>query len=112
VEKLFGVDSSRAASLYHNLGGLEHARGRFAEGEPFARKSIELRQRVFDDDHPAVAHDLAALAALLDGQGKYDESEPLYARALEILTAELGDEHYEIAVNLNNLAAIYQANVS
>jgi hypothetical protein len=26
-------------SLYHTLGGLEHARGRFARGEPFARRS-------------------------------------------------------------------------
>ena len=25
------------AAVYHNLGGLEHARGRFTAGEPYAR---------------------------------------------------------------------------
>ena len=97
------------ASIYHNLGGLEHARGRYARGEPFARRSVELRERAFGPDHPDVAADVAAFAALLDGQGKYDEAEPLYRRALSTFERVYGSEHYEIAVNLNNLAAVRQA---
>ena len=38
-------DPAALAALYHNLGGLEHARGRFAQGEPFARRSVALRER-------------------------------------------------------------------
>src|SRR5262249_12479077 len=32
-----GRDHPDLATIYHNLGGLEHARGRHAKGEPFAR---------------------------------------------------------------------------
>ncbi len=30
-----GPNHTDVASIYHNLGGLEHARGRFRRGEPF-----------------------------------------------------------------------------
>jgi tetratricopeptide (TPR) repeat protein len=72
----------------------------------FARKSVELRERVSESDDPALAADLAAL---LDGQEKFDESEPLYLHALAIFRRAHGEEHYEIAVNLHNLAGVYQA---
>lgn len=97
------------ATLYHNLGGLEHSRGRFARGEPCARRSVEIRKKVLGPKHPAVAADLAALAGLLDGQGKYAESEALYHRAFKIFRRIYGPEHYEIAVTYNNLAAVYHA---
>src|SRR5262245_52510965 len=37
AEQVLGPDDAWFASLYHNLGGLEHARGRHVAGEPFAR---------------------------------------------------------------------------
>ena len=33
------------ATLYHNLGGLEHARGRYTRGEPWARRAVAVRER-------------------------------------------------------------------
>ena len=50
------------ATLYHNLGGLEHARGRYAEGEPYARRSVAIREAALGPNHLEVAADLAALA--------------------------------------------------
>jgi hypothetical protein len=60
LEDHYGKDSAEGASIYHNLGGLENARGRFAEGEPFACKSVELRRLTHNDDHPNVAADSAS----------------------------------------------------
>lgn len=99
-------DSDDLATLYHNLGGLEHARRRHAAGEPYARKAVLMRERLLGRDHPAVAADVAALAALLDGQGRYEEAELLYRRALSIFERTLGPDHYEVSVSLNNVAAI------
>ena len=109
MENTSGLEHPLAATLFHNLGGLEHARGRYAEGEPHARRSVEIRERLLGPDHPDTAADVAALAALLDGQGKYDEAEQLYRRALAVFERAYGPEHYEVAVNLNNLAALYHA---
>ena len=86
MKKTLGSAHPELATLYHNLGGLEHARGRYARGEPFARRSVALREQALGLDHPTVAADVAALAALLVGQGKYDEAEAFYQRALAIFT--------------------------
>jgi hypothetical protein len=36
-EKQLGPDHPDLASLYHNLGGLEHPRGKYSKGEPSTR---------------------------------------------------------------------------
>jgi tetratricopeptide (TPR) repeat protein len=107
VERESTVGDTRLADLYHNLGGLEHARRRPARGEAYARRAVEVRIEALGEDHPDVSFDTAALAAVLDAQGKYDEAEPLYQRALVIFRRTRSD--FDIAVNLNNLAALYQA---
>jgi tetratricopeptide (TPR) repeat protein len=104
VEGAHGVDSPETATIHHNLGGLEHARGRYELGEPHARKAYEIRRRARGEDHPETAADGAALAGVLDGLERYNESEPLYRQALTVFERIYGPEHYEIAVNLNNLA--------
>jgi tetratricopeptide (TPR) repeat protein len=96
-------DLSLQASIEHNLGGLYHARGDYARGEPHARRSVELRVRARGTAHER-AQERAALAALLEPQGKLDEAERLYRGALTVF-ARLGDE-YELGVNESNLAAV------
>jgi tetratricopeptide (TPR) repeat protein len=107
VDREAAPGDTRLADLYHNLGGLEHARRRPARGEGFARRAVEVRVEALGGDHADVAADVAALAAILDAQGKYDEAEPLYQRALAIFRRHRFD--FDTAVNLNNLAALYQA---
>lgn len=101
-----GAGPFALATLYHNLGGLEHARGRPERGEPHARRSVELRTRALGPAHVAVAADLAALAALLDAQDRFTEAEALYRRALVIFRRTHGPEHHELCVTYNNLGAI------
>lgn len=93
IDAAVGHDDIQAASLYHNLGGLEHARGRAALGEPPARWGLKIRERALGADHPHVAADKAALAAILDAQGRYDEAEELYRQALAVFERVYGPEH-------------------
>jgi tetratricopeptide (TPR) repeat protein len=62
-------DRHALATLAHNLGGIEHARGNFARAEPHARRSVQLRTALVGADHPAVAADVAALAAIVEARG-------------------------------------------
>jgi tetratricopeptide (TPR) repeat protein len=107
TQQHLGTDCIEVAAIYHNPGGLEHARGRYARGETYARKSLELRMRSSGGDVRETAADLAALAGLLDAQGKDAEAERLYEQALSIFERALGQDHYEVAVSLDNLAAIH-----
>jgi tetratricopeptide (TPR) repeat protein len=102
-------ETSALATLFHNLGGIEHARGRYAAGEPHARRSVELREAELGPDHVSVAADLAALAALVEGLGRLDEAAALYERAIDIFTRKLGAESSEVALDLAGLASVRQA---
>jgi tetratricopeptide (TPR) repeat protein len=70
---------------------------------------VALREQALGVEHPAVAADVAALAAILDAQGKDAEAETLYRRALAVFARVYGPDHYEMAVNANNLAALLHA---
>lgn len=97
-------------ALYHNLGGLYFACERFADAEPPARRSVELRKAVWGADHPAVVLDEAALAAILTERGAIGEAERLYRSVLATLAATAAlsgpEKRYELAVNYHNLAAL------
>ena len=97
------------ANLYHNLGGVEHSRGRFARAEIYARRGLQMRLTCSTPHPIAIAADREALAAILDGQNRYEESKRLHRQALQTYRRELGRSHPEIAVALNNLAAVFQA---
>lgn len=79
-----GADPLQLSSIFYNLAGLGHARGRYAEAEPLSRRALEICEQALGPEHPEVAVKLSALAAILDGQGKYDPAESLYRRALGI----------------------------
>jgi tetratricopeptide (TPR) repeat protein len=103
VRRLYGEQSVQMAALWHNVGGLDHARGRHVQGERAARKSVEIGRAVLP--HGALAqhaHEVA-YGALLDELGRYRESIPMYRRALAAYR-KAGDR-YEIASTLHNLAA-------
>lgn len=101
-------DREARATLQHNLGGIEHARGRYAQAEPYARRSVALRTASRGPDHPAVAADLAALAAIVEARGGFDEAAALYKRALAVFRRKLGDSSLEVGLGLASLAALEQ----
>jgi tetratricopeptide (TPR) repeat protein len=101
-------DRDALATLHHNLGGIEHARGRYAAGEPHARQSVALREAEVGPDHVTVAADVAALAALVEGRGRLDEAAALYERALAVFRRKLGEASTEVALNLSSLATLRQ----
>jgi len=103
---LYGELHPSVATIYHNLGGLEHARGDFAAGEPPARHACEIRRQLVGPDHPDTLADECAWAGLLDGLERYPESRPIYERALRIFERHYGPDHFEMAATLHNLAAV------
>ena len=103
--ELDGPSSDAVASTCHNLAGLSHARGRYAEAEPWARRAVAIRLGSHCPDDPSVLADQVVLAAVLVGQGREDEAEPLYAAVLAAYEQRYGPDHYEVAVCHNGLAA-------
>ena len=101
-------DRHALATLAHNLGGIEHARGNFGRAEPHARRSVRLRTSLVGAAHPAVAADVAALAAIVEARGRLREAAGLYRRALAVFARVLGPTSLEVGLNLACLAAVEQ----
>jgi tetratricopeptide (TPR) repeat protein len=97
-------DRESLATLYHNLAGIEHARGDYAAAEALARRGLASRADPWDADPRALAADLAALAAILDGTGAYEEAVALHLEALEML-ASLPGAAADIALAIGNIGA-------
>jgi len=96
------------ADVLRELGGVERARERFAEAEPFARRAVDVRAEALGFNHVAVAADRASLAAILAGEGKNDEAIALLISAIATFDRTYGPIHDDTAVALNNLAALYE----
>jgi GT2 family glycosyltransferase/Tfp pilus assembly protein PilF len=99
-------DADFLASICHNLGGLAHARGAYAEGEPWARRAVRIREDAEVGEVVTLAKDRGALAAILVGLGKHEEAGDLLRRCRDDFGAALGFDHYEVGVAEGNLAAL------
>jgi tetratricopeptide (TPR) repeat protein len=108
IERAADVDREDLAAVFHNLGGLAHARGDFEAAEPLARRAVEIRSSVVGPGAVATLLDRSAHAATLHAVGRSAEAEASIRDLLGDLEAALGADHPEVAVALNNLAAIVQ----
>ncbi|MGO9465961.1 MAG: tetratricopeptide repeat protein [Isosphaeraceae bacterium] len=80
------------------------AQGKYAQAQPLFEKALEIRRRLFTDDHPDTADDYNNVANSLNAQGKYAEAEALWRKALAIRLKALGEEHPETARIYANVA--------
>ena len=104
-----GEECLASSVIYHNIGGILHARGDFIAAEVPGRRAWEISRRLLGDDDPRVMFDATAYAVILDGLGRYDDSEPIYRSALSIYEKAFAPDHDEIATTLHNLAAALAA---
>jgi tetratricopeptide (TPR) repeat protein len=95
------------ATLCHNLAGLEHARGGYAQALFYARRGLRLRKTLRAIDPLDITADEAALAAILVDLGRLREAKALLRRALSAYCCTFGEQHCETASALANLGALY-----
>jgi tetratricopeptide (TPR) repeat protein len=104
-----GEESLPVAGVYHNIGGILHARGDFAAAEQPAREAWRISRCHFGDDDVRTIADAVAYAAVLDGLERYALSEGIYRRGLAVFERTYGVRHPETAAVLHNLAAVVAA---
>ncbi|XGV87986.1 MAG: tetratricopeptide repeat protein [Limnothrix sp. BL-A-16] len=95
------------ARLNNQLCSFYYSQGLFSLAEVWAKRSLEIHERLLGADHPDTATSLNNLAYLYSSQGRYEAAEPLLRRSLEIKERVLGADHPDTASSLNNLAGLY-----
>jgi tetratricopeptide (TPR) repeat protein len=104
-----GATPADAATLQHNLAGLEYSRGRYPQAESHARVAVALRRQADRVAHVDIAADVAVLASAVARQGRHDAARALFDQALTACRTARPPRRYEIAVHLHNLADIEHA---
>ena len=84
-----------------------YQQARYADAEPFYKRSLAIREKALGTEHPDVGVALNDLATLYLQQGRSADAEPLIKRSLAITEKALGAVHPQVATALNNLAALY-----
>ena len=95
------------ARLLSIIGWFLDDMGLYISASSFKERALKIDEKALGPDHPDVARDLNALAALYLAQGEYGRASPLFQRALNIAEEALPPDHPDVATDLNNLAMVY-----
>ncbi len=91
------------------MGRLAMARHDPAASIPLFRRSLELRQTAYPENHWQLAQAQGALGASLAAVGRLDEAEPLLTRCYEEFERQFGKAHPRTLDALQQLTALYDA---
>jgi tetratricopeptide (TPR) repeat protein len=87
----------------NNLGAILRAKGNFDVALQYAKRALEIDEKVFNANHPTVARDCNNLALILQDQGNLDAALPYIERALRIRQSVLGPDHPRTQESADNL---------
>jgi tetratricopeptide (TPR) repeat protein len=93
----------------HTVAVLCMDQARYEEAESWFKKVLQLRRRVFGEQHPTTLESTNGLAVLYMAQARYDEAKPLLIQALEGRRLKLGHTHAHTLESWNNLIELYEA---
>ena len=93
------------AALAATIGEAYRGLGLHDRAQPLLEKSLELRRRVFGEEHPEVAESQEALGVLAQILGDLDRAEALHRQALATRRKLLGPDDPAVAMTLNSLAS-------
>ena len=87
-------DHPLRAATFNNLGGVALLEGDPREAETLFRSAVDMRVRMFGEDHVSVAQARGNLGIALRQQKRFDEAREQYRLALEVLEPDgRGLEH-------------------
>ena len=94
------------AAVRLTLGRAYKALGLFADAEPHLRRSLEIRQRLFGEQHPHVAECLDVLSGVIAATGRLAEAERMSRHALALRKQAFGDTHPAVVESLHGLGTV------
>ena len=101
------VDSPEVrADLMATIGKVDRRLGLYEDARPLLENALELRRRVYGDQHVLVAQSLTELGALRRDTGDYTGAEVLLEKALELRRRLLGENHPAVGESLEELALL------
>ncbi|HYX22897.1 MAG TPA: serine/threonine-protein kinase [Thermoanaerobaculia bacterium] len=109
VEKAEGPDHLHVAYALREIGSDYLCIRRYAEAEPYLRRSLGIRRRELPANNPDVAKAKTALGDCLTGLGRYAEADVLLREADATLSAQFPADDYRVQLVRNLRGRLEQA---
>lgn len=103
----YPASDSRLARSLDRVGEIFFNTENYVQAEIAWWRSLQIKQGILGNFHPAVAHTTNFLAKLHYLLGRYSESESFAKKCLNIYQRCLGREHPTVATCRHNLASLY-----
>jgi len=95
VKSSLGPDHPSVGTLLNNIAVFYHRQERWSEAIDYYSRSLELRERILEEDHPLLATTRAYLGLALHRAGD-PRAEATYRRALAELIESRGPDHEKV----------------
>jgi tetratricopeptide (TPR) repeat protein len=100
-EKYGGKEAAWVAAANNGLGLSLHARGEHARGDEYQKKGLEIRRRLFGNDHQELSYSLNDIGSALLQRKQYADAEPYLRESMRIAEAHFPAGHFRLAVTQN-----------
>jgi eukaryotic-like serine/threonine-protein kinase len=95
------------ARLMETMGTVYRDLGLYPQAQAMLEKTLQLKRKIYGNDHLSVADTLLYLGIVYEDQGKYNEAASLFRQSLDIRSKKLKPDDPEVARSLNSLAIAY-----
>jgi tetratricopeptide (TPR) repeat protein len=93
---------------YNNIAIAYLKKGEYDKAIGYYEKSLAIRLKVLEAEHPEVATTYNNLGSAYLKKGEYDKAIGYYEKSLPIQLKALGAEHPSVATSYNNIGSAYQ----
>jgi tetratricopeptide (TPR) repeat protein len=95
---------SRLTKSLNNLAALCHSQGKYRMAEDLYVKALEIKRRIYREEHDEIALALQNLAILYSAKKDFNQAEAFFMQALRIREKVLPPNHADLARTLQNYA--------
>ena len=108
AEETIGSDNLNVAEFQEIIGVEYQKQGKYAEAEPFLKRSLEILEKIPDLSLSRIPLALNRLSLSYLHQGKYEDAEPLLKRALKMVKKDLNVDDPLLSTTLYSMALLYR----
>ena len=105
--KSCNCDEKEKSNLYSELVGVYYDMRELEKAGEFAKKNLEIEQKVYGKDHLKTASVYNNLGAINHLAGRLEVALKYYKRSLEIRLNLLNENHEDVAISYNNIGGVY-----
>ncbi|CAF3699095.1 unnamed protein product [Rotaria sp. Silwood1] len=100
-------NDSAMADIYHQLGRVKSQQGRYEKGITFYKKSLEIKRKIFPEDHPSLALTYNNIGLAYNNMNDYLKALNSYEKANKIYEKSVPPNHPDLATSYNNIGTVY-----